>query len=149
VDHDEESGAVVVEGLQDTLAEASSSSWARRAQAGGALAPFAEIPEAAEVLKALLLDGQDTAVTRQTAQALIRAGTVAAAEILAQAVAGADDSHTDWIQTGVDDALAKGARVRDLLDLYEGLTQTSDTDIRQGAAAIRTWAKNTEGRTAQ
>ena len=54
----------------------------------------------------LLLDAEDSAVTRRTAEALARVGTVAAARLIALADAEADDSHADWIRTGVRDALA-------------------------------------------
>ncbi|MEU7283204.1 HEAT repeat domain-containing protein [Streptomyces sp. NPDC045431] len=91
--------------LEAALAEASSPSWTRRARAGRALAPFAEVPEAAEALVALLLDDEDTAVTRHTAEALARVGTVAAIRLIALAAAEADDNQADWLQTGVGDAL--------------------------------------------
>lgn len=54
----------------------------------------------------LLLDVEDSAVTRRTAEALARVGTVAAARLIAVAGAEADDSQADWIQTGVRDARA-------------------------------------------
>ena len=53
----------------------------------------------------LLLDVEDSVVTRRTAEALARVGT-AAARLIAAAGAEADDSQADWIQTGVRDALA-------------------------------------------
>lgn len=95
----------MMSGLRAALAEASSPSWSRRARAGRDLASFAEVPEAAEALARLLLDAGDTAVTRQTAEALARVGTVAAVRLVAQAVAEADDNHADWLWTGVQDAL--------------------------------------------
>ncbi|MZD06376.1 hypothetical protein GTW43_14910, partial [Streptomyces sp. SID5785] len=44
-------------------------------RAGRALAPRADLPEAARALTLLLGDAADTAVVRGTAAALIRAGT--------------------------------------------------------------------------
>jgi hypothetical protein len=70
-----------------------------------ARAPFADVPEAAQALVGLRLDVEDTAVTRQTARALTRVGTVAAVRLVAPAVAGADGDHVDWLETGVHDAL--------------------------------------------
>ncbi|MFI5808338.1 HEAT repeat domain-containing protein [Streptomyces sp. NPDC051561] len=145
MDHDEEGGAVVVDGLLEALAGASSSSWAGRARAGNVLASFAGVPEAATALVGLLLDVQNTAVTRQTAEALVRAGTVAAVEVLARAVAGAGDSHGDWIQTGVHDAVAEGAGTMDLLVLCQRLAWAPEAAIRQGAAELRTWVESTGG----
>lgn len=62
----------------------------------------------------LLLDIEDAAVTRQTAEALARVGTVAAVRLIALAVAEADDSQADWLQTGVHDALAGPGGVPDV-----------------------------------
>ena len=93
-------------GLEAALAGASSASWSQRVRAGCDLAPFADVPEAADVLVRLLLDVEDSAVTRRTAEALARVGTVAAARLIALAGVEADDNQADWIQTGVRDALA-------------------------------------------
>ncbi|WP_229898626.1 hypothetical protein [Streptomyces finlayi] len=108
------------------------------------LAAFAGEPAAAQALVGLLLDVQDTAVTRQTAEALVRAGTADAVAVLARAVARASDSHADWIQTGVHDALAEGAALMDLLVLCQGLAHAPEAAVRQGAAEIRTWVEKHE-----
>ncbi|MEW2390123.1 hypothetical protein AB0933_17420 [Streptomyces venezuelae] len=91
----------MMSGLATALAEASSPSWSQRVHAGRDLASFADVLEAAEALMGLLLDVEDTAVTRQTAEALARVGTVAAVRLIALAVAEADDQQADWLQTGV------------------------------------------------
>ncbi|MFE0101534.1 hypothetical protein [Streptomyces sp. NPDC059009] len=91
---------------ETALTEAASPSWSRRARAGRRLAAHAEVPEVAEALLRLLLDAEDTAVTRRTAEALARTGTAAAARLLARATAEADEGQADWLQTGVEDALA-------------------------------------------
>ncbi|MFF3848671.1 hypothetical protein [Streptomyces sp. NPDC002328] len=91
--------------LQTALAEASSPSFSRRVRAGRDLAPFAEVPEAAEALAGLLLDTEDMAVIRQTAEALARLGTETARRLIADAMAKADDTQADWLQTGIDDTL--------------------------------------------
>ncbi|MFB8419960.1 hypothetical protein ACFC63_31115 [Streptomyces albidoflavus] len=92
------------------MAEASARSARRRAGAGRELAAFADVPEVARVLVRLLLDAEDTAVTRETARALAEAGTPAASGVVARGLAAADDSRADWIETGVWDALAEDAR---------------------------------------
>ncbi|NEA46697.1 HEAT repeat domain-containing protein [Streptomyces sp. SID10815] len=65
-------------GLEAALTETSSPSWTQRVRAGRGLASFTDVPEAAEALVRLLLDVEDTVVTRQTAEALARVGTLAA-----------------------------------------------------------------------
>ncbi|MFJ9737496.1 hypothetical protein [Streptomyces sp. NPDC101166] len=95
--------------LNAALARATSPSWPQRARAGRDLAAFVDVPEVAEAVLGLLLDAEDTAVTRQTAETLARVGTAAAMRLIASAVAEADDNQADWIRTGVHDALADGA----------------------------------------
>ncbi len=90
------------------LTGAASPSWALRARAGRALAPFAGVPTADGALAGLLLDAGDTAVIRRTAEALARVGTAAAVGLLARAVAGADDEDAEWLRTGIHDAFAGG-----------------------------------------
>ncbi|MFC8130907.1 hypothetical protein ACFUPX_35695, partial [Streptomyces sp. NPDC057302] len=55
-------------GLKVALAEASSPSWEQRVRAGRDLASSADVSEVAEALVGLLLDVEDTAVGRQTAE---------------------------------------------------------------------------------
>ncbi|MFJ8941843.1 hypothetical protein ACIRG4_00865 [Streptomyces sp. NPDC102395] len=95
--------------LNAAMVRATSPSWPERARAGRDLAAFVDVPEAADAVLRLLLDAEDTAVTRQTAEALARAGTVAAVRLIAQAFTEADGNQADWIQIGVQDALADGA----------------------------------------
>ncbi|MEU5211091.1 HEAT repeat domain-containing protein [Streptomyces sp. NPDC020742] len=137
-------------GLAAALAEASSPSWAQRVRAGRALAGFAGSPEAAEVLVRLLLDAEDTAVTRQTAEALAQVGTVAAIRLIALAIAGADDSRFDWLQAGVYDALVEPDGVPDLVAAWVGLeavcaqlARDPEEAVRRGAAEISAWTGGT------
>ncbi|WP_329460602.1 hypothetical protein [Streptomyces sp. NBC_01497] len=95
---------------------------------------------AAEVLLALLLDREDTAVTRQTAEALARVGTLAAVRLIALALAAADDSHTTWIQTGVDDALAGADSLPDVAAVCVQLAGDGEVAVRHAAAEILVWA---------
>ncbi|MEV5576380.1 hypothetical protein AB0L06_40655 [Spirillospora sp. NPDC052269] len=130
-------------GLQAALNEALSPSWSQRARAGRDLASFADVPVAAEALVGLLLDVADTAVTRQTAEALARMGTMAAVRLVALALAGADDSHGDWIQTGVLDALAGPEGVPDVAAVCRQLARDPDAAVRRGAVEILEWVDGT------
>ncbi|MEU7428636.1 HEAT repeat domain-containing protein [Streptomyces sp. NPDC040750] len=130
-------------GLEAALAEASSPSWTQRVRAGRDLASFADVPEAAEALVGLLLDVEDTAVTRQTAEALARVGTVAAIRLIARAVAEAEDNHADWLQTGVHDALAGPDGPLDVAAACGKLARDPEEAVRRGAADISMWTDST------
>ncbi|MGW6142695.1 hypothetical protein ACWFRM_34250 [Streptomyces sp. NPDC055144] len=93
----------------------------------------------------LLLDVEDTAVTRQTAEALARVGTVASVRLLALAIAGAgaDDSQADWMETGVHDALVGPDSAPDIATVCGQLGRDPVAAVRQGAAEILAW---TDGR---
>nr|WP_279577650.1 HEAT repeat domain-containing protein [Streptomyces cyanogenus] len=126
-------------GLEAALAEASSPSWRQRVRAGRELASYADVPEAAEALVGLLLDVEDTAVTRQTAHALARVGTVAAVRLVALAVAEADDNQADWLQSGVHDALVGADRAPDIAAACGRLARDREEAVRRGAAWIAAW----------
>ena len=92
----------------------------------------------------LLLDVADTAVTRQTAEALARLGTMAAVRLIALAVAEADDNHADWMQTGVHDALAEPGSVPDVAAACGWLVaRDPESAVRRGAAEIAAWTNDT------
>lgn len=126
--------------LESALAAASSPSWSQRVHAGRDLASFADVPEAAEALVGLLLDVEDTAVTRQTAKALVRVGTVAAVKLIALAVAEADEHQADWLQTGVHDALVGPDGVLDVAVMCGQLARYPEEAVRRGAAEVSEWA---------
>ncbi|MGW2628763.1 HEAT repeat domain-containing protein [Streptomyces chattanoogensis] len=130
-------------GLEAALSEASSPSWTQRVRAGRHLASFADVPEAAEVLVRLLLDVEDTAVTRQTAEALARVGTVAAVRLIALAVAEADDNRADWMGTGLYDAIVGPDGVPDVAAACGKLAGDPEEAVRRGAADIAAWAHGT------
>ncbi|GGT78886.1 hypothetical protein GCM10010207_88240 [Streptomyces atratus] len=88
----------------------------------------------------LLLDAEDTAVTRQTAEALTRVGTVPAIRLIALAVAEADDNQADWLQTGVHDALVGPGGVPDVAAACGKLARDPEEAVRRGAADISAWA---------
>lgn len=126
--------------LEAALAAASSPSWSQRVRAGCDLAAFADVPEAADALIRLLLDVEDTAVTRWTAEALTRVGTVAAVRLIALAVVEADDNHADWLQTGVHDALAGSDRVSYVAAVCGQLARHPEEAVRRGALEVWAWA---------
>ncbi|MEU8972818.1 hypothetical protein AB0D11_26700 [Streptomyces monashensis] len=125
------------------MAEASSPLWTRRVRAGRDLAFFADVPEAAETLVGLLLDAEDTAVTRQTAEALARVGTVAAVRLIALAVAEADDTQADWLHTGVHDALLASGGAPEVAAACGQLARDPEEAVRRGAADVSVWAHAT------
>ncbi|MET4923082.1 hypothetical protein P3L51_12105 [Streptomyces sp. PSRA5] len=130
----------IARGLEAALAEASSPAWTQRVRAGRDLASCADVPEAAEVLVGLLLDVDDMAVTRQTAEALTRVGTVAAIRLIALATAEADDNRADWLQTGMHDALVGPGGAPDVAAACGELARDPEEAVRQGAADIAAWA---------
>lgn len=126
-------------GLHAALDGALSPSSSQRVRAGRDLAPFAAVPVAAKVLLALLLDVEDTAVTRQTVEALARVGTLAAVRLIALALAEADDSHADWMQTGVDDALAGADSLPDVAAVCVQLAGDGEAAVRRAAVEVLAW----------
>lgn len=95
------------------------------------------------MLVGLLLDVEDTAVTRQTAEALARVGTVATVRFIALAVAEADGSQADWLQTGVHDALVEPDGVPDVAAACGKLARDQEEAVRRGAAEISAWTDDT------
>ncbi|WP_239581416.1 hypothetical protein [Streptomyces sp. HB132] len=126
-------------GLRAALDRALSPSSSQRVRAGRDLAPFAAFPAAAIALPVLLLDTADTEVTRRTAEALARVGTAAAVRLIALALAEADDSHADWMQTGVHDVLAGPDSVPDIAAVCVRLVLDEEAAVREGAREILEW----------
>lgn len=91
----------------------------------------------------LLLDGEDTVVTRQTAEALARVGTVAVVRLIALAVAAADDNQANWLQTGVHDALVGPDDASDVAAVCGQLARDPEEAVRRGAVEISAWADDT------
>lgn len=92
---------------------------------------------------ALLLDVEDTAVTRQTTEALARVGTVTAIRLIALAVAVAQDNQADWLHTGVHDALMGPGEAPDAAAACGKLARDEEEAVRRGAAAISAWVEDT------
>lgn len=95
------------------------------------------------MLVGLLLDVEDSAVTRQTAQALARMGTAAAVRLIALAVVEADGNQADWLQTGVHDALVGPDDVPDVAAACGKLARDQEETVRRGAAEISAWTDDT------
>ncbi|MET7870414.1 hypothetical protein [Streptomyces cyaneofuscatus] len=88
----------------------------------------------------LLLDVEDTTVTRQTAKALTRVGSVPAIRLIALALAEADDNRADWLQTGVHDALVGPGGAPYVAAACGKLSQDPEEAVRRGAADVLAWA---------
>ena len=105
-----------------------------RADAGRGLAAFAEMNEARETLVRLILDADDTFVTRVTTEALLRRKDLVGLTIVAAALAVADSNRGDWINIAVADVLAVFSRDRDdALRRCETLALDPDERVRRGA----------------
>ncbi|WP_328740837.1 hypothetical protein OHA91_36865 [Streptomyces erythrochromogenes] len=110
-----------------------------RADAGRGLAGFAEMDEAVGPLLALVLDRENTFVTRATAEALLRRQDRSGLRVVASALAIADPNHGDWIRTAVLDAFAVYADERDdAMRICEELAGEPDERVASGARELRT-----------
>ncbi|WP_052720839.1 hypothetical protein [Actinoplanes rectilineatus] len=117
---------------------AQSADYQDRADAGRALAGFAERPEAWDPLQALLLDADNTFVTRVTAEALLRRHDAVGLAAVASALAGADFNHMSWIHTAVYDVFGIFARERDAaLRITETLVRDHGRHLEHGADQLR------------
>jgi hypothetical protein len=118
---------------------AASRDYRDRADAGSALASFAEQTAARKLLVQLVLDTADTFVTRVTAQALLRRQDSIGLSLVASALATADPNHTDWIHTAVVDVVGVYARDRDAaVRLREAMADDPDEQVRRGAEHLIT-----------
>jgi hypothetical protein len=121
------------------VALAASPHYRDRADAGCALAGFAELPEARGPLLDLVLDAHDTLVTRETAAALLRRHDRFGLAVVARGLAQADDNQADWIDTAVHDVLAVFATERDAaLREVEGLLEDAQGLDHAGLTRLAT-----------
>ncbi|AVH24876.1 hypothetical protein C5B73_01330 [Nocardia cyriacigeorgica] len=108
-----------------------------RADAGRALAIFAEMPEASRTLMSLLLDASDTFVTRVTAEALLRRLDRTGLAVVATGLAAADSNCADWIHTAVVDVFGMSNReLGAAMQECQVLTQSPDERVRRGARVL-------------
>ena len=90
--------------LSSAFQDAGSKSWTLRAAAGRCLAAHAEADDASRILHRLLLDGNDTAVTWETAEALLQRGDVLGLRLVLKALAvAADPNVPDWDASTMDE----------------------------------------------
>lgn len=109
-----------------------------RADAGHGLAGFAEMQEACGLLLELVLDPDDTFVTRVTAEAVLRRRDRFGLTIVAIALAVTDSNHSDWIHTAVLDVFGVFSEDRDsALQLCEEMLQDSDDRVVLGARQLQ------------
>lgn len=87
--------------LTPFLQGATSASWSVRAASGRRLAAVPEVPEVAEVLHRLLLDGRDTFVTQETAEAMLGRWDVLGLRMVLAALASADDDTGDHLDAAI------------------------------------------------
>jgi hypothetical protein len=108
-----------------------------RADAGRGLAAFADMQEALGPLLELVLDPDDTFVTRVTAEAALRRKDRIGLTIVASALAVADWSHNEWIHTAIRDVFGIFSEDRDnALRLCEEMLRDTDDRIALGARQL-------------
>ncbi|GGP96585.1 hypothetical protein [Streptomyces roseolilacinus] len=123
--------------LGSALRDARSASWSVRAAAGRRLAGAAEDAEVAAVLHRLLLDGQDTAVTQDTAEALLERGDAHGLRMVLAALARADDDTADHLDAAVDNVCRQSDEGLARLEaLCRVLVSDADASVRDEAREI-------------
>jgi len=108
-----------------------------RADAGHGLAAFAEMQEALGPLRELVLDPDDTFVTRRTAEALLRRMDRVGLTIVASALTVANSNHSDWIHTAIVDVFSIFSDDRDhAIRLCEEMSRETDDRVALGARQL-------------
>jgi hypothetical protein len=118
---------------------ARSADYQDRADAGRALAVFADLQQAREPLVALMLDPHDTFVTRATAVALLRRQDKAGYALISRTLAVADDNTSDWIHTAIREVFVVYGRERDAaVRECQTLLDDADGHVSTGARLLTT-----------
>ncbi|WP_405064497.1 hypothetical protein OG474_23350 [Kribbella sp. NBC_01505] len=116
---------------------AASADYRDRADAGRALASFAQAPESRDPLLRLVLDVGNTFVTLVTAEALLRRHDNAGVAIVAEALATGDFQHGSYIYEAASTVFMVFARERDqAVEICEALSRDGSARVRQGAAEL-------------
>ena len=119
------------------LHDAESESYAQRAAAGRQLAQWADCKEVAPVLDRLLLDAHDTAVTKETARALLERRDLIGLRFVLAALSRAQELSTaDWIAGQVfchESWMHFDGRADEFEHLLTALTRDEDPGIRDEA----------------
>ena len=124
---------------EEVLRLATSPTVTDRIEAGPRLAPFAGQPDADALLHRLLLDGVNTSIAFETAEALLARKDLAGAQVLALAIAEIDlrDLAAAWIGDAI---YGEWMMRQETIDLGQRLCESllhSDSDlIRQGASFL-------------
>ncbi|MCX5231424.1 hypothetical protein ABZY16_05580 [Streptomyces sp. NPDC006553] len=123
--------------LTSLLQEATSASWSVRAASGRRLAAVAEVPEVAEVLHRLLLDGRDTFVTQETAEALLERWDALGLRLVLTALASADDETGDHLGAAILNICGQSEEDGERLAvLCSALTSDEDRAVGEEARRI-------------
>ncbi|MFD5466069.1 hypothetical protein ACFWIQ_25020 [Kitasatospora sp. NPDC127059] len=108
-----------------------------RADAGRGLAALAEMQEAVGPLLELMLDRDDTFVTRATAEAVLRRKDRVGLAMVASVLAAADTNHIDWIHTAIVDVFGVCSSDRDdAVRLTEEIARDIDDRVCRGARLL-------------
>jgi hypothetical protein len=117
---------------------AASEDFKDRADAGRALASFAETTGSRETLVELVLDVNDTFVTLATAEALLRRQDLAGLRIVAEALFSADFQHRTYIHQAVTAVFMVFAVEKDrAVEACDALLADASTSACEGAAELR------------
>lgn len=92
---------------------ATSEDYQDRRRAAVGLAGSADDQAAGALLRELVLDAENTAVTLAASTALMERGDRTGLDILAAALATADDQQVNWIEAGIADALGESDEASD------------------------------------
>ncbi|MEU8868016.1 hypothetical protein [Streptomyces umbrinus] len=123
--------------LTSFLEGSTSASWSVRAASGRRLAAAAEVPEVAVVLHRLLLDGRDTFVTQETAEALLERWDVVGLRMVLAALASADDDTGDHLDAAILNVCGQSTEDGErLAALCSALTSDADSDVSGEARRI-------------
>ncbi|MFE3526507.1 hypothetical protein ACFXOD_33850 [Streptomyces sp. NPDC059161] len=126
--------------LASAVSDADSPSWAVRAAAGRRLAAAVTAPETAPVLHRLLLDGQDTAVVQETAEALLRRRDAWGLRVVLKALSDAErDDVADQLVAEIDCDprwLSGEPGSDELIQQLRDLALDTDGGIREEAQAF-------------
>ncbi len=120
------------------VALARSRNWDERAKAGRALALYAGDGEADMLLHRLLLDEENTAVTLDTAEALLQQRSAQCLALVASAVVSADEQSRNWLETAVhSECMQDWGELFAARRLCEQLARGhDDPQVRAGAAQL-------------
>ncbi|MGF1432322.1 HEAT repeat domain-containing protein [Kitasatospora sp. LaBMicrA B282] len=125
-------------GLAAALELSRSPHWSDRVAAGRALAAAAEVPTAEAALGRLLVDAQDTAVTQETAEALLARWDVCGLRLVLAAYQHADDESADHLQGAILNTCRQSAADIVRLDLLcRQLAGDPDPEVRAEAERLR------------